>query len=186
MQRIPPLSLLDKLLSSILSTSECPCFSEDLPILSSYFSHVWPFLLCGHVAMSMYLLVLTSYNLIIVCMPDCISRQKASWRNDSEFLYSNHLAWHLAKRQYSIDVQSLSRVWLCNPVDCSMPPFWVCSNSCPLSRRCHPTISPFVIPFSSCLQSFPASGFLPVSQLFASSGGQSIGANPNPTSVHAC
>ena len=46
-------------------------------------------------------------------------------------------------------------------------------NPCPLSRWCHPTISSSVIPFSSCLQSFPASGSFPMSQLFAS-GGQSI------------
>ena len=51
-----------------------------------------------------------------------------------------------------------------------------CSNSCPLSRWCHPTISSSVIPFSSCLQSFPASGSFPVSWLLAS-GGQSIGAS---------
>ena len=51
-----------------------------------------------------------------------------------------------------------------------------CSNSCPLSRWCHPTISSSVIPFSSCLQSFPASGYLPTSQ-FCTSGGQSIGAS---------
>ena len=49
-----------------------------------------------------------------------------------------------------------------------------CSNSCPLSQWCHPTISSSVIPFSSCLQSFPASGSFPMSQLFAS-GGQRIG-----------
>ena len=48
------------------------------------------------------------------------------------------------------------------------------SNSCPSSRWCHPTISSSVIPFSSCLQSFPASGSFPVSQ-FLASGGQSIG-----------
>ena len=47
-------------------------------------------------------------------------------------------------------------------------------NSCPLSWWCHPTISTSVIPFSSCLQSFPASGSFPMSQLFVS-GGQSIG-----------
>ena len=47
-------------------------------------------------------------------------------------------------------------------------------NPCPLSRWCHPTISSSVIPFSSCLQSFPASGSFQMSQLFAS-GGQSIG-----------
>ena len=45
-----------------------------------------------------------------------------------------------------------------------------CSNSCPLSWWCHPTISPSVIPFSSCFQSFPASGSFPVSQLFEYSG----------------
>ena len=52
----------------------------------------------------------------------------------------------------------------------------VCSNSCPLSQWCHPTISSSVIPFSSCLQSFPASGSFTVSRFFAS-GGQSIGAS---------
>jgi len=49
-----------------------------------------------------------------------------------------------------------------------------CSNSRPLSRWCHPTISSSVVPFSSCLQFFPASGSFPVSQLFAWDG-QSIG-----------
>ena len=49
------------------------------------------------------------------------------------------------------------------------------SNLCPSSWWCHPTISSSVIPFSSCLQSFPAGSF-PVSQFFAS-GGQSIGAS---------
>ena len=48
------------------------------------------------------------------------------------------------------------------------------SNSCPLCQWCHPTTSSSVIPFSSCLQSFPASGSFQMSQLFAS-GGQSIG-----------
>ena len=57
---------------------------------------------------------------------------------------------------------------------CPSPPPGVCSNSCPLSWWCHPTISSSVIPFSSCLQSFPASGSFPMSQLFAS-GGQRIG-----------
>ena len=48
-----------------------------------------------------------------------------------------------------------------------------CSNSCPQSQWCHPTISSSVVPFSSCLQSSPASGSFQMSQLFAS-GGQSI------------
>ena len=50
------------------------------------------------------------------------------------------------------------------------------SKACSLSRWCHPTISSSVIPFSSCLQSFPTSRSFPMSQLFAS-GGQSIGAS---------
>ena len=52
----------------------------------------------------------------------------------------------------------------------------VYSNSCPLSQWYHPTFSSSVIPFSSCLQSFPASGSFQMSQFFAS-GGQSIGAS---------
>ena len=51
-----------------------------------------------------------------------------------------------------------------------------CSNSCPLCQWCHPTISSSVVPFSSCLQSFPASGSFPIGQFFTS-GGQSIGAS---------
>ena len=50
----------------------------------------------------------------------------------------------------------------------------VCSNSCPLSQWCHATIPFSVLPFSSRLQSFPASGSFPMSQFFTS-GGQSIG-----------
>ena len=56
---------------------------------------------------------------------------------------------------------------------CPSPTPGVYPNPCPLSQWCHPTISSSVVPFSSCLQSFPASGSFPVSQLFAS-GGQSI------------
>ena len=69
----------------------------------------------------------------------------------------------------------------CNPMDCSRPPCpsatrGACSNSCPSSWWCHSTISSSVDPFSSCLQSLPASGSFPMSQLFTS-GGQSIGFN---------
>ena len=53
------------------------------------------------------------------------------------------------------------------------PTLRICSNSCPSSRWCHPTISSSVVPFSSCLQSFQASEYLPLSWFFAS-GGQSI------------
>ena len=59
---------------------------------------------------------------------------------------------------------------------CPSPTPGACSNSCPLSRWCDPTISSSVIPFSSCLQSFLASGSFLMSQPFASHG-QSIRAS---------
>ena len=72
-------------------------------------------------------------------------------------------------------VQSLSRVWLLathglqhTRPPCPSPIPRVYLNSCPLSQWCHPTISSSVIPFSSCLQSFPASGSFQMSHFFAS------------------
>ena len=59
---------------------------------------------------------------------------------------------------------------------CPLPFPGVCSNSCPLNQWCHPTISSSVIPFSSCLQSFPASRSFLMNWLFASCG-QYIGAS---------
>ena len=56
---------------------------------------------------------------------------------------------------------------------CPSPTPRACSNSCPSSQWCHPTISSSVIPFSSCPQYFLASGSFPLSQFFAS-GGQSL------------
>ena len=63
-------------------------------------------------------------------------------------------------------------------MDCSMPGFSarVCLNSWPLNQWCHPTISSSVAPFSSCLQSFQASGSFLMCWFFAS-GGQSVGAS---------
>ena len=78
--------------------------------------------------------------------------------------------------------QSLSHVLLCDPMDCSTPGFPIsptpraCSNSYSLSQWYHPTISCSVVPFSSCLQSSPASGPSLISQLFVS-GGKNIGAS---------
>ena len=74
-------------------------------------------------------------------------------------------------------VHSLSRVWLfvipwTAPCQASLSitnsSSLMSSNSCPLNQWCHPTISSSVVPFSFCLQSFPASGSFPMSQLFAS------------------
>ena len=70
----------------------------------------------------------------------------------------------------SLQPHGLQHTW----PPCPSPTPRVYSNSCPLSRRCHPTVSSSVISFFSRLQSFPASGSFPVSQFFAS-GDQSIG-----------
>ena len=66
---------------------------------------------------------------------------------------------------------------------CPSPSPWVCSNSCPLSQGCHPAVSSSVVPFSSWLQSFPASGSFPVSWLFTSSG-HSIGTSASVLPVN--
>ena len=78
-------------------------------------------------------------------------------------------------------VQSLSCVWLlatpwisARQASCPSQTLGVYSNSCPLSRWCHPAISSSVVPFSSCPQSLSASGSFPISQLFTRCG-QSIG-----------
>ena len=89
---------------------------------------------------------------------------------------------------YFSSVQSLSHVRLFPPHEpqhtrppCPSSTPRVHPNPCPLSQSCHPTVSSSVVPFSSCPQSFLASGSFQVSQLFKS-GGQSIGVSAS-TSV---
>ena len=80
--------------------------------------------------------------------------------------------------QFSSFTQSC--LTFCYPMDCSTrlpctsPTPRDCSDSCPSSQWCHPTISFSIVPFSSCFLSFPTSGSFPMSQFFAS-GGQSTG-----------
>ena len=81
--------------------------------------------------------------------------------------------------QFSCSVMSNS-LWPCGlqhaRLPCPSPTPRACSNSCPLSQWCHPAISSSVFPFSSCLQSFPASGSFSMSQ-FCTSGYQNIRAS---------
>ena len=83
---------------------------------------------------------------------------------------------------YQFSSVAQSCLALRDPMDCSTPGFSVhhqlpeLAQTHPSSRWCHPIISSPVIPFSSCLQSFPASGSFAMSQIFTS-GGQSIGAS---------
>ena len=85
--------------------------------------------------------------------------------------------WVFSSVQFSPSVMSIY-LWPHEPQHarppCPSPTPGVHPNSCPLSQWCHPTILSSIVPFSSCLQSFPASGSFQMSQLSAS-GGQSIG-----------
>ena len=84
------------------------------------------------------------------------------------------LFWGSVQFSCSVVSNSLEPHWLqwARP-PCPLPTPGIYSNSCPLSRWCHPAISSSVIPFSSCPQSLPASGSFSRSQLFTW-GGQSI------------
>ena len=73
--------------------------------------------------------------------------------------------WTMSRSDMSVQFSSVAQSCptLCDPMDCSTPPCpsptpGAYSNTCPSSQWCHPTISSLVIPLSSCLQSFPASG----------------------------
>ena len=121
------------------------------------------------------MLAIWSVVLLPFLNPACTSG--SSW-----FMYCWSLAWRIlsitfSSVQFSCSVMS-DCLWPQEPQHarppCPSPTTGVHPNLCPFSRWCHPTISSSVIPFSSCPQSFPASGSFPTSQLFAS-GGQSIG-----------
>ena len=90
---------------------------------------------------------------------------------------TNYIATHHVNSiqfSHSVMSDSLWSYWLQHSrLPCPSPTLGVYSNSCSLIRWCHEIISSSVIPFSSCPQSFPASGSFQMSQLFVS-GGQSI------------
>ena len=92
-----------------------------------------------------------------------------------KFEIKNTVSLTFSSVQFSLSVVSLWPHELQHARSpCPSPAPGVYPNSCPLSQWCHPTISSSVVLFSSCPQSFPASGSFPMSQLFTS-GGQSIG-----------
>ena len=104
----------------------------------------------------------------------CFSRKKVVYRSQSPRLLlfscsvmSNPL-WHHGLQHARLP--------------CPSPSPRACSNSCPLSRWCHPTVLSSVSSFSSCLQSFPASGSFLMSWLFTS-GGQSIGVSASASEL---
>ena len=118
---------------------------------------------------------------IILCFNSWISNYCLQYRSDFQHYGSfSVLEQHLFFCSVQFSSVAQSCLTLCNPMNRSMPGLCpsptprVYPNSCPLSQWCHLSISSSVIPFSSCLQSFPTSGAFKMSQLFAS-GGQNIG-----------
>ena len=119
-----------------------------------------------------------------------MDRQKSPGKQPSIFLSQWNLKFSCDDSQHQSNKDNVSRVLLFSysVMSSSLRPHGlqharlpcpslsprVCSKSCPLSQWCHPTISSSVSPFSTCLQSVPASRSFPVIQLFTS-GGQSIG-----------
>ena len=96
-------------------------------------------------------------------------------------VFCNSLAFLCPNKTVQFSSVAQLCLTLCNPMNHRMPGLPVhhqlpesAQTHCPLSWWCHPTISSSVVPFSSCLQSFPASWSFQISQFFAS-GGQSIG-----------
>ena len=95
------------------------------------------------------------------------------FKNNVEFILSSQFSSVQSSRSVVCDSLWPYGLQHARP-PCPSPTPGVHSNSRPLSRWCHPTISSSVIPFSSRLQPFPASGSFQISQFFAS-GGQTIG-----------
>ena len=106
-------------------------------------------------------------------MEEAINYGWESWEKASSHWYTWWLITFLTLVQFSSVAQSCPS--LCDPHEsqharppCSSPTPGAHPNPCPLSRWCHPTISSSLVPFSSCPQSFPASGSFQMSQPFAS------------------
>ena len=119
-------------------------------------------------------------NYLSSCLPTFVlSRISHSWNHSVCSLSDWLLSLSILSFRFSSVAQSCPNI--CDPMDCNTPGFPVhhqfpelAQCPCPLSQWYHPTISSSIIPFSSCLQSFPASGSFPMSQFFPS-GDQSAG-----------
>ena len=104
-----------------------------------------------------------------------VQAQYSAWLPVNWTFFPHCLLCHLLLFSHSVVTKSLwPHGWQHARLPCPSPSPRVCSNSCSLGQWCHPTISSSVVPLSSCLQSFPATGSFRMSWLFPSRG-QSIG-----------
>ena len=115
------------------------------------------------------------------------SQVKIESLSSESYKYSLQTLWSLKSVQFIYSVASYClwpHGWQHAGLSCPSPSPRVCSNSCPLNQWCHPTVSSSVIPFSSCLQSFPASGsFLSPFTLVGQSFGASASASVLPMTI---
>ena len=143
-------------------------------------SKMWIIILLSGLWIEMY-----TYNVFLKYFFNCpYNSTKTNYcRLKIEIKFSKTLYYFIYQLMHQwLEISSVaqSRLTLCNPTDCSTLGFPVqhhlqeLTQTRPSSWWCPPTISSSVVPFTSCLQSFPTSGSFPVSQLFPS-GGQSIG-----------
>ena len=136
------------------------CFSND-PIHGKAFS---PFLVCKEIALHGATHLLSEWASSLIP------------RMYKQLLYHSEVSFSI-QFSHSVMSNSLRPHGLQHTrLPCPSPTPRTCSNSCPLNQWYHPAILSSVVPFSSCLQSFPASGSFLMSQFFASHG-QSIGAS---------
>ena len=146
--------------SLLLNFNLFMCKWSEMNIISLYI----PFVLFPPLLLLLYVLCHIFYWLVVSSLLTCKSN-------------FNFLKIQFSSVQFSRSVVSdslpLHESQHARP-PCPSPTPGVHSNSCPLSRWCHPAISSSVVPFSSCPQSLPVSGSFPMSQIFAW-GGQSIG-----------
>ena len=145
-------------------------FSLFLPALQCVF---WNFLNCFDFVFR-FSLSLNPQNLWFFSV---IHLYQVSWSFSFDphgYIYSPHFHSSVQFSRSVVSDSLRSRGLQHTRPPCPSPTLRVYSNSCPSSWWWHPTISSSVVPFSSCLQSFPASGSFPMSQLFTW-GGQRIG-----------
>ena len=135
----------------------------------------------GKVEFCLQLLLFSSKLLVYLHLPIFINfiHSYFSWKESISSRFSNSfsLYYNISSVKLLSHVRLLATPWTaaCR-LPCPSPTSRAWSNSHPSSQWCHPTISSSVIPFSSCLQTFPTLGSFPMSWLFAS-GGQSIRAS---------
>ena len=141
-------------------------------LTQTHSTHVWGFVQLVTRCLQFYFMVVETKNFIFFTSTSAPS-----------YFFHDYNQFSSVQSLSSVQLFATHRPQHARP-PCPSPTPGVYSNSCLLSRWCHPAISSSLVPFSSCPQSFPASGSFPMSQLFAW-GGQSIGVSASASVLPA-